>query len=246
MTDFSFDSVPDAVASRLRPFLQEIAAFSGESPCAAYLVGPSARDEFSEKNPEIHLLLVYESISIDLLDHLAGLGKTFGRSGIRAPMLLTPDYLGGAQDVFPIELLALKSHYVLLAGKDLLAEVSIGREHLRLETERELRGLRLRMRQGYLFSAGDAGWLSQWMVEKVPDFFTAIRAVLHLNGKKTDFGNTRCAEELRTALDIDAGAFVKVWEDHKAGRKPEKSEVRDLFVKWENALNKLVETVDAL
>ena len=161
-------------------------------------------------------------------------------------MLLTPDYLGGATDVFPIELLALKSHHVLLAGDDLLQNIEIDREHLRLETERSLRELRLHMRQGYLYSAGDAGWLAQWMSEKVPDFFTTIRAVLHLHGKQTEFGNTRCAEELHDSLGIDAGPFVGVWEDHKAGRTPDKKSVRELFTQWENILNKLVETVDAL
>ncbi len=245
------DEVKDArlsaeVEKRIRPFVDEITGKSGLSPRSALLVGPAARGEFSEKNPEIHLILVFDLVSPEILDVLAGLGRRFGAAGIRAPMVLTSEYFTGATDVFPMEFLDLLNNHVRVYGEDLLSGVAVDRAHLRLQCERELRLWRLRLRRAYLQAAGDAGWLSGWMQEAIIDLFPALRAALHLLGGDDQAGNTETASRLKALAPVDFSAAVEIWEDRKAGRKPDKDMAKERFFRWEKALGELVGAVDAL
>ena len=145
--DYKLESVDAKIKNRIEQFLLDLENNIPEPLAAAYVIGPSARGEFDASNPEIHLLLVFEKINSRLLDHIAGLGRKYGKAGIRAPLLLTSEYLKNAADSFPVELFELKNANICLYGKNQLSELSIPLVDLRLQGERNLRSWRLHLRQ---------------------------------------------------------------------------------------------------
>jgi len=242
----AWGSVHGGVRERVELFLGAAKKAPGDTMLSAYLTGASSRGEYSTANPEIDLLLVFPAVGRELLDHLAALGRKYGGKGLHAPMLLTPEYLKNACDVFPLELFELMSSHVLIQGEDLLSGVSISDTHLRLQCERELRWWRLQLRNGYLKAAGDRGWLAGWFIDASPRLFKVMRAVLHLMGGNTNAGNTVVAERLKAASGVDMSAVVELWELRKAGKKPAKDKVFGYFERWDAALETLVEKVDAI
>ncbi len=246
---FDFSGVDKQVASRIEPFCEALIGISGEekdSLISAYLIGPAARGEYLDNNPDIQLVLIYETISIDLLNGIAALGKRFGSKGLRAPLLLTLDYLSGGQDVFPMEFLDLSRAHICLYGANQLADILVDREHLRLQVERELRTWRVQLRQNYLRAAGDETWLAKWFQERVTDVFPVLRASLDLLGGDAYAGNTDTVKRLVSLAPIDGDAFITVWERHKAGKTIDRADVRRVFEAWLISVGKLVETIDAL
>ena len=242
----SWDSVSGAIRERVDLFLNKLDEDVKAPIESVYLVGAAARDEFDPKNPEITLLLVFESLQSSVLEGIAGLGRTLGRKGFRAPIVLTMDYIHGAQDVFPVEFLDLKYNHIHLRGREVLEGVQIDPGHLRLQCERELRSWRLRLRQGLLRAAGDDRWMAAWFDNAVADIFLVLRGMLHLLGDDSQAGNTETAVRLTDLTDIDLSAFVEVWELGKSGKKPEGDGIRTLFGRWEETLLALVKKVDAL
>ncbi len=231
---------------RLEPFLSDLNQDIPTPVNAIYLTGPSARGEFSKANPEINLLMIFDEIDTNLLDHISKLGRKYGTKGLRAPLLLTPEYLGNAHDVFPIEFLSLKTSHILLYGENGLDQVSIDSSHLRLQCERELRSWRLQLRQGYLRSAGDTAWLSNLFLEGVADIFPLLRAILVLLEGNPDAANTASLYRLEEKSGIDLSCIMKIWELRKAGKKLPKDKVFETYDLWEKALAELVQKVDGL
>lgn len=236
----------EGIQTPLRLFLSDIGKLDGVKPRAVFLVGPAARGEFSPANPEINLLLVFDAIHAELVEALAALGVAHGRRGIRAPLLLTVEYIENARDCFPIELLDLSKNHVLLEGDDLLETLAIDRAYLRLQVERELRSLRVALRQQYLRAATDAAYMAAWFRDAVTDVFPVFRALLHLLGGDPATGNTEATTRLERATGVDLSAFVEVWNLHKKAQTIDKAEVRRMFDRWETGAARLVEQVDAL
>lgn len=245
-SNYNLEAVAVEIRSRLAPFMIDLEKNIPEQLQAAYLTGPSARGEFNAANPEINLLLVFKNIGAKLLDHISALGRKYGKSGIRAPLLLTSEYMINACDSFPIELLDLKSAHIAIYGDDALSALTIADKDLRLQCERNLRSWRLNIRQAYLRSAGDAGWLNEWFMDSIIDMFPLLRAVMHLLGGNTDCGNTETASRLSSMTGIDFTPFSEAWNLRKAGQRFEKKDVFAQFDHWETALAKLVEKIDAL
>jgi len=244
--ELNLDMMEENIKSRVTSFSEEILSNVSEKLCDIYLVGPAARGEFSTSNPEITLLLVYSEISIDTLDKIAKLGKTFGKKGIRAPILLTKEYITGAQDSFAMELLDLSLNHIHLGGGHSLNNVAVDNSDLRLQCERECRSWRLRLRANYLKSAGDATWLNRWFVESVADLFQMLRATAYLLDINVKVGNTEIANSLSEKIGLDMNKIVKVWEHRKNSTAPAKGDSRVIFTEWDAMLTKLENLIDGL
>jgi len=231
--------------ARVEPFCKRMLDATG-APVAVYLVGPSARGEFSAANPEIQLLFVYESITPELLDSVARMGSSFGSSGIRAPFLFSREPMERARDVFPMQFLDLLKSHIPLGGEPVLEKVEIDPGHLRLQCERELRTLRINLSQAYLRSAGDLSWLAHWLREEVVNLFPVLRAMLYLMHEDAGAGNTEVARRLSERCKVDLSPFVEVWTLRKAGKTPPKDMTRMLFLRWYETLESLVRIADVM
>ena len=243
---WNLEKLEQGLRERIEPFLLDVEEKSDTPIVAAYLTGPASRGEWNSSLPELELLLVFDRIDEDLLEALASLGIRYGKTGIKAPLLLTSEYVTRAHDVFPMEFCELKSSHLLLGGSDMLATVEIDSSHLRLQVERELRSWRLRLRQGYLRAAGDGTWMAAWFADAVPDLFPVLRGLLKLLHGDPDAGNTEMLQRLAKACEMDLGAVVEVWEARKSGTKLGKDRIRGLYQDWDQSLDVLIGKVDTL
>ena len=240
------EGLSEELKTRIEPFVHDLQHAGIAGLRAVYLTGPAVRGEFSEANPELQLLVVADVFETPVLDAIAALGNQYGKKGIRAPLMLTPEYLGNARDVFPMELFDLKHNHHHLLGDDPLADIDIDIRHLRLQCERELRLVGLQLRQAYLRSAGDGAWFTGWLYDVVSDVFPALRAALHLLGGDTRAGNTEILSLLNSVTGIDMQPVTTVWESHKNGKPPKGNLAGELYEQWRSAFAALVERVDAL
>ncbi|RJO71570.1 MAG: hypothetical protein C4523_04370 [Myxococcales bacterium] len=246
MAAFDLSRVNSEIRKRLEPFLADFTKIADFPFQAAYLIGPAARGEFNASKPELQICLVADSYRPETLEAIASLGRKHGKAGIRAPLLLTPEHIQQARDVFPMSLLDLKHNHIPLAGVPLLDGIAISQMHLRWECEREARLARLHMRQAYLSSAGDAAWMARWFADEVVLLFPIFRAVLHLLGEEAKSGNTESAERLSEKTGVPLESFVAVWALRKTGKTPAVSAVKQLYVEWDEAMRQLIGKIDAL
>lgn len=127
-------------------------------------------------------VLVLERIDLTLLRRLAEHGANLGRKHITAPVVMTPDYITGSLDTFPLELLEIHQRHATLAGRDHFADLEFQPEHMRLQCEREFKRILIRLRQGLLAAAGRELAIEELEIDIGQHILRTVRGLLWLKG----------------------------------------------------------------
>jgi len=107
------------------PFLSDILKSHKEDIISIYVIGSAVTKDFHAKYSDINTLIVVKEIKIPFFDFIAALGKRYGKRKIRAPLVITSDYISRSMEVFPIEFLEMKTINRLVYGVDILRDVKI-------------------------------------------------------------------------------------------------------------------------
>ena len=154
----------DTLAEHLKAIfgdrLRMLAAFSGEANTCA----------------------VVGSLTLDDLDRCAAHEAKWARLGLDAPLLIVEGELPRALDAFPLELSEIIATRRVVAGEDLLANVTIAKQDLRRACEVQARGHVLHLREGYIEAAGDAKAVATLIDKAAPPFRALVTNVARLDG----------------------------------------------------------------
>lgn len=207
---------PREAAAELTAALRERA---GPNLRSVVLHGSVARNEAVAGVSDVNVLVLLENAGPEDLRPIAPLARDWLESAGAPPLILTAAEWSRAADVFAIEVADMKDAHELLFGSDPVASLEIRRNELRLQTERELRGKLLQLREGTLLAAEsptELGWL---LTAALPSFTAYMRATLRLTGR--DVPSDTPSVMIATAETIagDPSPFAAVWEARHAGRK---------------------------
>ncbi len=106
--------------------------------------------EYDPSRSEVNLMLVLADISTPVLDRIVDAISTAKRKVRLAVMTLTEEDLVQSCDVFPIKFVDMQENHRLICGRDVLSDLKIADDHLRLRCEQELKNLMIRLRAIYL------------------------------------------------------------------------------------------------
>lgn len=144
------------------------------------LYGSAVRDDYRPRASDINLLVVLERIDVSTLKSMVNPVARGRRHGI-APFIATEADLRSSADVFPVKFLAMQESYRVLFGSDVLADLKIAREHIRLRCEQEIKNVLLRLRRYYVMRGGRR--LAQMMSQMVGGLLDTLRVVVLLDQK---------------------------------------------------------------
>lgn len=136
------------VEARIAEVAGTLATALGERVVTIAVYGSAAGDEFSPAHSDVNLLLVLREVAFADLRLIGTLLAREARSDLAfaTPLVVTPAFLAGARDSFPIELDDIRERHRVLAGEDVLASLRVAPERLREQAEREARAKLLRLR----------------------------------------------------------------------------------------------------
>ena len=148
---------PQAVssASRIRGVLEafrdDVCESVGTDLKSLVVYGAFIRNQDAENQGAIvNVMLVLGKTDSQTLDKLAAPIATATNKIPLSVMTLTPTELHSSCDVFPIKFQEMQLHYRVLTGEDVLCDLRISDEHLRLRCEQRLKNALLRLRAAYL------------------------------------------------------------------------------------------------
>jgi hypothetical protein len=170
----------DSVASIIRSFAQEILSKIHAQVESIAITGSCLTGDYIHGKSDINSVLVPKEITVPVLDMLASMGKRYGKKGVRAPLIMTQDYIHRSLDVFPIEFLDIKLIHKTIYGDDMFSTLDIDKSMLRLQCERDLKAKLINLRQGYISCAGKKGDLTLLLLDAFPGFFPLFRAMLYI------------------------------------------------------------------
>ena len=236
----------DAAAEWFKPFQDEILKSHKDNIHSITITGSSLTDDFDHKRSDVNSVLVLNKMDLGFLEVLASLGKRYGKKGISAPLIMTPEYIMHSLDVFPVEFLNIKLLHETLFGEDLFQNLEIDRKDLRIQCERELKVRLIGLRQGYIASMGDAKILSDLFVNTISGYIPLFRGMILILGKEPPLKNEDVLQVLENMSGVDTQVFKTVLKQKRQKTKMAISHLNVIFKDYYAAVEKLGDMTDGI
>jgi hypothetical protein len=152
--------------------------------------------------------------------------------------------LQGSTDVFPIESLDVKRAHRVLFGNDPVADLDIPMNLHRVQVERDLRLLLLRLRQHVLHAGNNEIEYTTILKKTASGAMTLLRHTLLAFGEEPPAEAPELFARIAVATGADAGAFQAAYGFHEGeGLSEDSFTVYDRYI---HALEKVVIAMDRL
>ena len=236
----------DSAVERFKPFQDDILKSHNDNIHSITIFGSALTDDFDPEKSDVNSVLVLNKMDLGFLEVLASLGKTYGKKGISAPLIMTPEYVMHSVDVFPIEFLNIKLLHETLFGEDLFQPLVIERKDLRLQCERELKVRLIGLRQGYISSMGDAKILSELFINTISGYIPLFRGVILLLRKEPPLKNEDVLQVLKDASGVNTQVFKTMLRQKRQKTKLTISHLNEIFKDYYAAVEKLGDITDGI
>ena len=210
------------------------------------VVGSSLTEDFKPAVSDINTVVVLDKHSTPALALIASLAKPLRRQGLAAPLLVTASYIDRSRDVFGIEFLDFQLTHETILGDDPFASLVFDKRNVRLQCERELKAMLVKMQQGYLASGGRRRIVREEVVAASKQLAPLARAMLWLKDierPRTMMASLRKASELFN-VELNAAMEADHWRQER--RRLTAAEVEAGFEDVFAAVENLSQIVDDL
>ncbi|RPI36191.1 MAG: hypothetical protein EHM54_06340 [Nitrospiraceae bacterium] len=246
MSVLKLERLSPVVSERIKPFLREMLDGYPDNIHSIHIVGSSLTQDFNEKTSDINSVVVLKAMDLKFVEFVAPLGKKYRKKGVAAPLIMTPEYIAGSLDVFPVEFLDLKLIHETVFGEDILKDIEIKTSDLRQQCEREIKTKLIGLRQGYVSSMGDKHILTERFVSSITGYMPLFRGIIHLMGKERPVGKYDVIKILSAATGVNTAIFGKIFDMKKGIIKPGKDELVTVFEEYYSATEKIGKVIDEL
>lgn len=204
------DIIEDLIGDYLKVF--------GDGLIGAVLYGSAASHEYSPGKSDINFALLLKDNSISRLRSCVEIQKKWSRKNVSVPLFLTREYIMSSLDTFPVEFLDMRSCYRLLYGEDILSTIEIEKGYLRLQCERELKGVMLHLRTEFIRAGNRAGSLRKLLSFSMRKLIPLFKAILVLKDHKIPSTKSEIISAVEDIFGFGASAFSDVFQS-TAGNK---------------------------
>ncbi len=222
-TNFKVDALHAQIRDSVTTFAEKLLAALGDNLQSITVVGSSLTEDFRPGQSDINTVLVLGGQTLALLNAVASMAKPMSRKKISPPLLMTQSYIERSRDVFGVEFLDLQLAHETIMGDDPFTCLEFDKKDVRIQCERELKAMLIRLRQGYIAAAANKKLVRDILVSTAKGMAPLLRAMLWLK----DIDRTARAE----------ATFVKAAGEFSIDTNPLKS-----AIKWRHEKIRLSET----
>jgi hypothetical protein len=238
------DNIREPIREPLRLLVQRLEAGLGDNLKSVSVVGSSLTQDFEPKISDINTVVLLDAYDIPALNAVAVLAPSLSRHKISPPLLVTPFYIDRSRDVFGVEFLDFQLIHETILGEDPFAPMQFDKQAVRLQCERELKAMLVRLRQGYVASGADRRMVRDILISTAKGLTPLLRAMLWLTDadrpKTMDSTLRRAAGE----FEVDLGAVLAAHHGRREKPRSTDAEIESAFVAVLDAVDRLTTIVD--
>jgi hypothetical protein len=236
--EVEYGDLPASLQSHLEQFCADVAAGAGENLLSVAVYGSVVKSgKWVAGETPVPVLVVMQDASIQFLNPVSSVIRRAIKSFHAAPFVVSLHDLQTSTDIFPIKFLDMQTHHLLLSGRDVLSDLDISTQHLRLRCEQELCNLLLRLRQVFLRKSDDNAALNQAATHAIEPFFMALGAAVHLTTELLPDSESAIADSAAKVMSLDRAGLERLLVFRPGQGGAGTSTVAELF----NELLELVE-----
>jgi hypothetical protein len=235
-------TVETDVLERLGRLAAELGTTAGVSLVMAAAYGSLVRGGYRPGSSDANLICVLERIDPDTLERLRPLVAAGRHDLWLAPFVITRAELASAADAFAARLADIRDAYRLLAGEDVLQDLSISPADVRLACEREVRNVALRIRRSYLLGVARPAVMRVTIDQMVPGLIGALRVAVRQTHVDLPPAGAALIEALGSRLGFDPSPLQAAVEAR--ARADTEVDLTPLYVALLPVLDRIVQALD--
>ncbi|MBN1153587.1 hypothetical protein JXB12_01560 [candidate division KSB1 bacterium] len=238
--------IPKKPEDIFQEFTEDYRSVLGDDLLSIILYGSGAKGDYVYKKSDINFALIVTEHGINRLRECLPLIKKYRKRKVTTPLFLTLEYIERSLDSYPVEFFNMKNNHQLVYGEDLFSGLVIDKQFLRLQSERELKGKLLHLREAYLSTAHKKKLMKQLISNSIISFSSIFNVLLNL--KDADSSTHTRDIFLKTAqiYNLDQILFNKLLSVRQNSNDPSKEELYDLLEKYIIEIQKLTNLIDKL
>jgi len=230
----------------LSEFVEKMRMAAGGNLTSVILYGSAAEGEFHPEYSDLNLLCVLQDTAFASLSKIAETVEWWRKKKHHPPLVLTPQELKDAADVFSIEFVDMKQRHRVLHGEDVLRNLDVPMRLHRSQLEYELREKLFLLRQHILVAGTREKDLWEVVLNSLSSFTTLFRHVLIELGEQGRKHSRDAVQELASRLNFDSSAFVQLMDVR--ARKSDRKQFRatDVAGRYLSAIETVTTAVDKM
>ncbi len=240
-------SISEKIEQTIKQFSDDIQKAFGSEVISIVLYGSAVSEEFIPKKSDLNFLVVLTAKGIKQIDQVHKLFPKWTKKRIALPIFLTKEYIQASTDSYPIEFFNMQCCYRVIRGEDVLKDLSLKKEDIRLQCERELKGKLLQLRQVFILTKGQSKALKTLIGQSIVTFTSIFRALLYLRGKEIPSGKQEVIlSTCREFTEIEETLFSELLEIKNTGKKVSKEQLKTYVQNYITQIQALSEYVDQM
>lgn len=240
------ESLRDEIQKPVKDFAGRLIADMPDNLQSITLVGSSLTEDFRPGKSDINSVLVLGKRTLESLNVIANLAKPMSRKKISAPLLMTPSYIERSLDVFGIEFLDFQQTHKTIFGDDPFASLRFEKKDVRLQCERELKAMLIRLRQGYIASAANKKLVRDILISAAKQLVPLLRAMLWLKDVNRPDGAEAALNKAAVEHSINMNSLITVSKWRYEKLRLSKAEMEDIFESVYTTIDQLAVIVDRI
>ena len=238
--------IPDKPQDVFVPLTQDYLKVFGRELVSLILYGSAAGGSYIKGKSDINLLVVLIPDGIEKLSDAFAIIKYWRKRRFALPLVMTQTFINASLDCYPIEFLNMKNNHILIYGENILEQINVRPENLRLQIERELKGKLLLLREGYLEAEGKPRQLKNLIDRSFTAFISIFNALLYYKHHAAPRDRRDTIKELDKAIKFDAEAFLQCADIKEGKNNLSGEEIIGLFKKYVQEVANMCNIVDTL
>ena len=179
-TILKLDALSEQIRDSIKDFAEKLITELNENLKSITVVGSSLTEDFRSGRSDINTVLVLDGQTISSLNAIASLAKPMRKKRISPPLLMTKSYIEQSLDVFGVEFLDFQLTHLTIFGDDPFNALSFDKKNVRLQCEREIKAMLIRLRQGYIASSANKKLVRDVLISTAKGLAPFLRAMLWL------------------------------------------------------------------
>ncbi len=245
-TKLKLDALDVRIRDVINLFAEKLRAALGDNLKSITVVGSSLTEDFKAGHSDINTVLVLGGQAVDSLNAVAALARPMSRKRLSPPLLMTSSYIERSRDVFGVEFLDFQLIHQTILGDDPFASLTFDKKDVRLQCERELKAMLIRLRQGYIAAAANRRLVRDILISAAKGLAPLLRAMLWLKDierpSRMESTFSKAADEF--SFDADLLTTAAGWRHQKTHLST--AEMERAFASVYSCVERLADVVDKL
>jgi hypothetical protein len=231
--------------TKLQELVNRLTEAAGKNLESVVLYGSAASGNYKPGTSDLNVLCTLVTMDVQELQLLAPVVHWWTQEEKEPPPLFfLSEELQRSTDVFAIESLDIQRAHRVLFGDDPVAKLEIPMNLHRVQVERDLRLLLLRLRQHALLAGKNEMEYTNTLRRTDSSALTLLRHTLMAFGEEPPADPAALFERVAVATGADARAFQAVHDFHEGGTI--ESDAFQVYDAYMHALEKVIIAMDGL